>query len=90
MPSPGDLPYPGIKLESPVLQADSLPAELPGKPNASICRLTVFLFAPIVQRNSLNIELTQGNSVSGSQEIPLPILHPAALVGPGSAFCHRG
>ena len=31
-PSPGDLPNPGIKLGSPALQADSLPAELPGKP----------------------------------------------------------
>ena len=27
-PSPGDLPDPGIKLGSPALQADSLPAEL--------------------------------------------------------------
>ena len=31
-PSPGDLPNPGIKLRSPALQADSLPAEPPGKP----------------------------------------------------------
>ena len=31
-PSPVELPNPGIKLESPALQADSLPAELPGKP----------------------------------------------------------
>ena len=31
---PGDLPDPGIKLGSPVLQADSLPAELPGKPQS--------------------------------------------------------
>ena len=31
-PSPGDLPNPGIKLESLALQADSLPSELPGKP----------------------------------------------------------
>ena len=31
IPSPGDLPNPGIELGSPVLQADSLPAELPGK-----------------------------------------------------------
>ena len=29
--SPGDLPDPGIKPGSPALQADSLPAELPGK-----------------------------------------------------------
>ena len=31
-PSPGDLPNPGIKPRSPTLQADSLPAEPPGKP----------------------------------------------------------
>ena len=30
-PSPGDLSNPGIKLESPTLQADALPSELPGK-----------------------------------------------------------
>ena len=32
-PPTGDLPNPGIKPRSPALQADSLPAELPGKPN---------------------------------------------------------
>ena len=48
MPSSGDLPHPGIKPESPAMQVDSLPAELPGKLSASICRLTVFLFASIV------------------------------------------
>ena len=31
-PSPGDLSYPGIKPESPVLQADSLLSEPPDKP----------------------------------------------------------
>ena len=31
-PSPGDLPNPGIEPKSPMLQADSLPAEPPGKP----------------------------------------------------------
>ena len=33
MPSAGDLPDPGIELGSPAFQVDSLPAELPGKPN---------------------------------------------------------
>ena len=33
VPSPGDLPNPRIELESPALQEDSLPTELPGKPN---------------------------------------------------------
>ena len=32
IPSPGDLPNPGVKLESPGLQADFLPTELSGKP----------------------------------------------------------
>ena len=31
-PPPGDLPNPGIEPRSPALQADSLPAEPPGKP----------------------------------------------------------
>ena len=31
-PSPGDLPDPGIEPRSPALQADSLPTELPVKP----------------------------------------------------------
>ena len=32
IPSPGDLPDPGMEPVSPALKADSLPAELPGKP----------------------------------------------------------
>ena len=36
-PSPGDLPNPGIKPGSPTLQADSLPAELSGKPKVREC-----------------------------------------------------
>ena len=32
IPSPGDLPDPGIEPESPALQADSLSAELQGNP----------------------------------------------------------
>ena len=33
-PSPGDLPDPGIKLGSPMLQGYSLPSEPPGKPHS--------------------------------------------------------
>ena len=33
LPSPGDLPHPGVKFRSPALQVDSLPTELPGKPH---------------------------------------------------------
>ena len=32
LPSPGDLPNPGIEPKSPALQTDSLPFELPEKP----------------------------------------------------------
>ena len=31
LPSPGDLPHPGIKPRSAALQADTLPSEPPGK-----------------------------------------------------------
>ena len=33
LPSPGDLPNPGIESGSPALWADALPSEPPGKPN---------------------------------------------------------
>ena len=35
--APGDLPDPGIEHGSPVLQADSLPTDLPGKPYTRVC-----------------------------------------------------
>ena len=35
IPPPGDLPNPGIKPGSPVLQVDSLPSEPPGKPKST-------------------------------------------------------
>ena len=38
VPSPEDLPHPGIKPRSPVLQADSLPSEPPGKPQSLIAQ----------------------------------------------------
>ena len=45
-PSPGDLPNPGIKPESPTLQADSLPSEPPGKPSSSSCCCSVTKSCP--------------------------------------------
>ena len=36
VPSPGDLPDPGIEPGSPALQADSLPSEPPGKSPLSL------------------------------------------------------
>ena len=42
-PFSGDIPDSGIELGSPALQADSLPAELPGKPLVSVNSLKSFL-----------------------------------------------
>ena len=43
IPSPGDLPDPGIEQQAPALWADSLPAKLPGKPLLPLTtRLTSF------------------------------------------------
>ena len=50
-PSPGDLPNPGIKPRSPVLQADSLTTELSGKPSyccfSSVTQLSPTLCDPM-------------------------------------------
>ena len=52
-PSPGDLPNPGIEPGSPALQADSLPAEPPGKPkNTGVGSLS--LLQPICSTQELN------------------------------------
>ena len=50
-PSPGDLPNPGIKPGSPALQADSLPAELRGKPKDQVkCPLFFRFFTHVLLR----------------------------------------
>ena len=36
-PTAGDLPDPGIEPQSPALQADFLPSEIPGKTIISLC-----------------------------------------------------
>ena len=41
-PSPGDIPNPGIEPESPALQADSLPTELPGTLNLLVMIILSF------------------------------------------------
>ena len=54
-PSPGDLPNPGIEPGSPALQADSLPAEPPGKPkNTGVGSLSLLQWIFPIQ------ELNQG------------------------------
>ena len=58
-PSPEDLPNPGIKTRSPALQADSLPAEPPGKPkNIGVGSLS--LLQGIFPTQELNQDLLHG------------------------------
>ena len=40
-PSPGDLPNPGVKPRSPILQVDTLPSEPQGKPNSDVIHLLI-------------------------------------------------
>ena len=59
-PPPGDLPNPGIEPRSPALQANSLPAESPGKPkNTGVGSLS------LLQQIFLTQELNQGLLISG-------------------------
>ena len=54
-PSAGDLPNPGTELRSPTLQADSLPAEPPGKPRFNFCPLLVPFIVVALLASSLNL-----------------------------------
>ena len=56
-PPPGDLPNPVIEPGSPAVQADSLPLELPGKPNSNYS----FSFKRLSQRWILIITTVSKN-----------------------------
>ena len=67
-PSPGDLPDPGSKPRSPVLQADSLPSEPPGSPNEA--EVDIFMELPCFLHNSTNVSnLTSGPSASSKTQV---------------------
>ena len=55
-PSPGNLPNPGIEPRSPAMQADSLPAELQGKPFVGLLSETeipyIFVSSPFIKLSS--------------------------------------
>ena len=53
-PSPGDLPHPGIEPRSPALQADSLPAELPGKPKITVSQFSSVAQSCLILCNPMN------------------------------------
>ena len=60
IPSPVDLPDPGIKPGSPALQADSLPTEISRKPNEAKQMLSLELSCFV------NDPVDIGNLISGS------------------------
>ena len=59
-PSPGDLPNPGIKPRSPVLQADSLPAEPKGSPRIPECVAYPFSSRSSLPRNRTGVSCIAG------------------------------
>ena len=65
IPSPGDLPNPGIKPRSPALQADFLLSELPGKPHsvAKYSEFIVFLVNIPECQGSENLSFSSGKTV---------------------------
>ena len=59
-PSPGDLPYPGIKPKSPALQADSLQSESPGKCiNYTFVCMYVYIYIYIYIKYSLVAQMVK-------------------------------
>ena len=67
-PSPGDLPNPGIELRSPALRADSLPAELPGKPKKTGVGSLSLLQGSSGPRNPTGVSILYQLSYQGSQK----------------------
>ena len=78
-PSPGDLPDPGIKLRSPLLQTDSLSSEPPGEPLVSLLISKVktavvgrsFMFHKV--KYKLRVSFLQHFRCSGKNEIPMDV-----------------
>ena len=56
-PSPGEFPNPGIKLRSPALQADSLPAKPQGKPSYYLGRWEKDYFSNVFHHCNLSVEI---------------------------------
>ena len=55
LPSPGDLPDPGIKPGSLALQADSLPSEPPGKPTFIFIYIYIYTHTHTHTHNMVNV-----------------------------------
>ena len=69
LPSPGDLPDPGMESRSPVLQAGSSPSEPPGKPAWPHAQLRIWGIYDFQRKKSCG--RTTGNLCSVSSKQPL-------------------
>ena len=69
-PSPEELSDPGIEPESPALQADSLPVELPGKPYISGMKCLHKQEAFLVPQRHGPLEATRHLTILGKSETP--------------------
>ena len=92
LPSPGDLPNPGIGPSSPALQVDSLPAESKGKPKSTgVGQFSSVQFSLSVVSDSLRPhELQHARPPCPS---PTPAVHPNSCVSnwrcyPAISSCH--
>ena len=96
-PSPGDLPNQGIKPMSPALQADSLPAEPPGKPkNTGVGSLS--LLQRIFPTQGSNPDLPHCRQIlrqaprilafrtEKDSKVKCELLFPLLFIGGGSAW----
>ena len=60
LPSPADLPNPGIEPRSPALQVDSLPAEPPGKPkNTGVGSLSLLHWIFLIQELNQEVNVVK-------------------------------
>ena len=68
IPSPGDLPNPGIKPVSPALQVNSLPSEPPGKPHKDLAHpkyINKVIYTYIHKKKSQILDQTDWTSGEG-------------------------
>ena len=79
-PSPGDLPDPGIEPGSPVLQADCLPSEPPGRP--SCC-------GPVAGKCSWPVAVCRGQASAGVELTPCQLGKCPFSVAPSRPGLHH-
>ena len=82
IPSPGDLPHPGMDLRSPALQEDSLLTELPG--------MLISSGLEVRKLRLIQVKLlTQGSTVSDLMILSISTHPSAPSISPGVSYLNR-